>query len=206
MADSTVSVYNMALGWLGGDQLPTSEAAWDDSDPIGRLCKNLFPEVLRQCLEAHEWSFAAKSETLARKPEAAREGWMYRCALPSDCLRPLRLEGCGLPLTGPAFIIEGIDILCNVDPARMLYIGHVQDPKRWPPTFTSALSWGLASILATANNNDQRVQQNCLQRHQMALEEAWALDQQTQNEPPQPSAWAQARYGSFHPHHHPWRR
>ncbi len=198
MAKSTVQVYNLALGWLGGHQLPSAEAAWQDDSALGRLCLAGFPEVLRQAHESHEWSFAAKTQELSEKPGRGRDGCERRFALPSDCLRPIRLEAGALPARlGPHFIIEGRDLLTNQDAPRLVYTALIEDPAMWPPAFTLALSWGLAAFLATANNNDARMQQHCFQNYQIALAEAWANDLQMQNPRPEPSAWAAARHGGL---------
>lgn len=195
MADSVVQIYNMALGWLGGHQLPSVEAAWDDSD-IGKLCQAYYPQVLREALEAHEWSFAARSQDLGRKPQSGREDYPIRYGLPADYLRAIRLEG-GNHFDLPHFIIEGEDLLTGVEPARLVYIALLNDPKKFPAAFTTALSYGLASFLATANVNDMQKQNVCQQKYMTMLEEAWARDLQSQKPMMKPSAWAVARHGGL---------
>ncbi|MDR2946434.1 MAG: hypothetical protein LBV79_06790 [Candidatus Adiutrix sp.] len=197
MATSVVWLYNMALGWLGGHQLPSVQAAWENST-IGELCQAYYPQLLLESLEAKNWSFATKSQDLSLKPGPGREGYRLRYGLPSDYLRAVRLEGGGLP-GGPSFIIEGDDLLTNAEPARLVFVFRLEDPKRFPPAFTSALAYGLAAFLAPANANDQRDKADCQQKYVITLEEAWARDRQAQRPAPRPSAWQTARHGGFGP-------
>ena len=192
MAVSVVNIYNMALGWLGGHQLPSTQAAWEEGS-IGRLCQTYFPQVLREALEAHEWGFAAKSQRLARKNAPGRQAYPIRYALPSDCLRPNYFDG--HESREPNFIIEGKDLLTSVEPAVLIYTADITNPKALPPTFVTAISYGLASFLASANNNDLQLQNSCQQKYMVTLAEAWALDQQQQNPRRVPSAWHISRFG-----------
>lgn len=195
MAGSKVEVFNLALSLLGGHQLLSVEAPWENSE-LGRLCEACFPQVLGEALEAHEWSFAYGSQDLARLDEAGRDGYEYRFKLPADCVRPVRIvDGSA---EGPNYIIEGGHLLTIVSSARLLYVAKLDDPKRWPPSFTTALAWGLAAVLAMANNNDTDKQEVCLQNSKNFIEQAWARDLQQQNPAQSPSAWSAARHGSFH--------
>ena len=195
MAGSKVEVFNLALALLGGHQLLSFEAPWED-DNLGRLCDACFPQILREALEAHEWSFAQNSQDLARLDEPGRDGYDYRFKLPADCIRPVRVvDG---SVDGPDYIIEGGHLLTTAPSARLLYVVDLDDPKRWPPSFTTALAWGVAAVLAMANNNDTDKQQVCIQNFKNFIEQAWARDLQQQNPAKITSAWSSARHGVFY--------
>ena len=179
--NSTVGLFNQALALLGGEQLSSVEAPWEDST-LGRLCLNNFPPVLDLALNAHDWSFALCRVTLAEKAPG-------RYALPSDCLRPVRVIG------GRPFVLEGFDLLTPAAPAELLYVRRVEDPALWPPNFRTALAWGLAAVLAPARNNDIQKQQLCLQQYQLNLSEAMARDNNSQKPEDPPSEWVLARNG-----------
>jgi len=180
---STVRLFNQALAQLGGEQLSSVEAPWEDS-PLGILCVNNFPSILDQALEAHPWSFARTRMILAEKP---RQGFHHRYALPSDCIRPIELTG------GRPFVINGPDLLTEAAPAELHYIRRVDDPGAWPPGFRAALAWGLAAMLATARVNDPRKQQVFFNQYCLALSEAMARDNNMQKPKEEPSAWELAR-------------
>ena len=195
MVKATVDVYNMALGWLGGHQLPNIESASEADNPIALLCRNNFPAVLDEALEAHNWSFALKQIDLAERQASGGGGYAYRFALPSDYLRVVRIENGAMWSGSPNFIISGNDILTDANPVSLFYIARITEPRLWPAAFVTALSWRLAAVLATANNNDAQKQQFCLQNYNLALAEAWSRDWQGQAPRLKPSPWFVARHG-----------
>ena len=184
---STMGVCNLALAFLGGEQLASVEAPWEDS-ALGVLCLNHFPGVLDLALEAHDWSFARARVVLAEKEEPRpRPGYGRRYGLPADCLRPVGLGG------GGPFILEGRDLLTDESPVELLYIRRVDDPRAWPPAFRTAVAWGLASVLATARLNDIRKRDLCQQQFNLFLSEAMARDNNMQEPVRELSPWELAR-------------
>ena len=182
---STVGLFNLALAFLGGEQLSSTEAPWEKS-ALGILCAGNFPRVLDNALEAHPWSFARARAVLAR---VADPGLPPVYALPADCLRPIGLaDGC-------PYVLEGQNLLADAAPAVLDYIKRVEDPSQWPPAFRTALAWGLAAVLAAARVNDHQKQRLCFQHYHLALSEAMALDQNSQQPAPEPTAWELARRG-----------
>jgi len=181
MNPSTLGVLNLALAFLGGEQLSSVQAPWEDS-ALGRLCAGNFGMVLDEALESHPWSFTRSRKVLARRGR-------FAYALPADCLRPVGLAG------GWPYVLEGRELLTEADPAELHYIRRVEDPGLWPPAFRIALAWGLAAVLATARVNDPQKQQLCLQRYHLALSEAMARDNQGQCPWTQQSLWAEERHG-----------
>ena len=186
---STVSIFNQGLAILGGEQLSSVQAPWEDST-LGRLCLNLWPPVLDDALCAHPWSFALARELLAEKEEPRpRPGYPHRYALPADCLRPVGLTG------GHHFVLEGRNLLTNAAVAELMFVRRVEDPSFFPPAFRQALVWGMGAALATAKNNDPRVRQECLQRSQSYLLEAVARDENSQQPAIETTPWELARFG-----------
>ena len=189
-AQSTVELFNLALAFLGGEQLSGIQAPWEDSTEA-RLCQHNYPHALRLALTAHNWSFAMKIKPLSEKPEDHPvPGFERRFALPSDCLKPIRLEG------DSEFIIQGKHLLSN-DPCPVLYfVAYVDDPAMFPPTFFTALAWQMAALLATAKNDDPRQAQYCEQQHKIVLAEAAARDNNQRRPYPRPSNWMRAKGGN----------
>jgi hypothetical protein len=194
--ESTVSLYNLALARLGGDQTPLNISSIED-DAVGVLCKNLFPHVLSLSLARYDWSFARKRVALAELPGQRPENELYAYAyrIPADCLRPLRLDGYGGINRAPEYVIEGNAILTNVEQAVLLYSANVTDPRVWPPEFSDALAWMLAGEISSARLNDPQKQQMCWQAYQTSIANAIALDQARQNAPQPVSAWNAVRTG-----------
>lgn len=199
--DSLIHLFNTALGRLGGEQLPLNRSPLED-DATGTLCANLFPHILDTVLSAHIWSFAKKRVRLAllAGTEPANPDYLFRYALPSDCVKPVCVTApqgdAGIhngKNRSPAYVIESGALLCNVEDAEFLYVARVKDPKQWPAAFADVLAWALAGELCTARINDTGKQQWCYQNHETAMAKACAQDRAFQNPQRPCSAWTLAR-------------
>jgi hypothetical protein len=202
--ESLVHLYNTALGRLGGDEF-TPLASPNENNSLADLCRTFLPLVLELTTSAFGWGFAERRAVLAETPGITPEGilqpehpkYRIRCELPSDCLKPLYLDGYGEDVNErPVFIIEGRQLLCNERPAVLTYTARINDPKVWPPAFADALAWGLAQELATARINDARRQQFYMQKYEFALREAIARDKNQRNPHKPVSSWMVARFGN----------
>ena len=191
---STIQLFNTALGRLGGEQIPYNRSP-QEQDATGILCENLFPHVLDMVLEAHEWGFATRRVILAKLPEQQPENpsYVFRYALPTDCVKPVSLEGYAGVNRTPAYLIESNAILTNKQNAELVYIARVEEPRAWPPSFADALAWAMAGELASARINDSQKQNWCYQNYEIALAKAAARDRAKQNPHRKQSPWLVAR-------------
>ena len=191
---STIQLFNTALGRLGGEQIPYNRSP-HEQDATGILCENLFPHVLDMVLEAHEWGFATRRVLLAMLPEQQPENpdYVLRYAMPTDCVKPVSIEGYAGVNRTPAYLIEGNAILTNRRNAELVYIARVEEPRAWPASFADALAWALAGELASARINDSQKQNWCYQNYEVALAKAAARDRAKQNPYRNPSSWLVAR-------------
>lgn len=199
--ESTIHLFNTALGRLGGEQLPLNRSPQED-DATGTLCMNLFPHILDMVLTAHEWGFAKKRAVLALLPEQepGSPSYVFRYAIPSDCVKPVRIEDSARGTVcldrvnrSPAYTIEGNALLTNVAEAELLYVARVKEPKQWPPAFADALAWALAGELCAARINDTNKQQWCYQNYEVALAKACAQERAFENPRETISPWRAAR-------------
>ena len=191
---STIQLFNTALGRLGGEQIPYNRSP-HEQDATGILCENLFPHVLDMVLEAHEWGFATRRVYLAKLPEQQPENpsYVFRYALPTDCVKPVSLEGYAGVNRTPAYLIESNAILTNKRNAELVYIARIEDPRMWPPSFADAMAWAMAGELAAARINDSQKQNWCYQNYEIALAKAAARDRAKQNPHRRRSPWLVAR-------------
>lgn len=198
---SLIHLYNTAVSKLGGEQIPLNISPIE-SDAVGAICQNIFPHILDTALEAHGWGFAKKRAALAllTTTKPGNKMYAFRYAKPADCITPVRITGHdrGAVLSdsedgSPAYVIEGNDILCNVEKAELLYVSRVSDPKRWPAYFSDYLVWKMAAGLAPARKNDKQLQQMCEQMAEAMLAKACAKDRSVDNPYRKPSPWQVAR-------------
>ena len=170
---SSVDICNIALSHLGARAQVSSISPPDGSVEAG-YCARFFPLARREVIEVGNWSFAKKRVALAAVDNAS-EIWQYAYALPSDCVRPLRVLqlryaneiGVLLPVgtyatdydwrrlddlfteRGSAdFDVESGVIYTNEPEAVLLYRRDVTDATKFTPLMTSAVGMVLAGYLA----------------------------------------------------------
>ena len=188
---SLVSLYNTALARLGGNQFDRVNTPDEDS-ATASLCRTLFPHVLDMALAHSPWQFAREVVALGQKPNPEPSAlvdhrYPFRFELPRDCVRPIQLQ----PET--EFVISGQDLLTRVNPAILGYTARLDQPPAWPPNFADGLAWLLASELATAHINDPQRQQFYLTMARAALDNAAAVERNSQRPINNRSPWIGAR-------------
>lgn len=172
---SDVDIYNLALSRLGQEPSVNSINPHDNSveASIGAWA---YPMALKAMLELHDWNFATtrKNGSPITNPSST---WKYAYAKPSDALRISRIlpsnavsdyivtpveqtglsgiYGSATPTTTErhSFAIEtdvnGNELIfTNVEDAVIVYIREVSNPAKFSGTFTEALAWMLASMVA----------------------------------------------------------
>lgn len=158
---SIVQICNMALSHIGAGPLISSISPPDGSVEAG-YCATFYDIARTELLEPGTWSFALKRATLAPVTNAS-EVWTYAYALPSDCLRALRILRPSLAVTvfnqdevalrqddrdGAPFDLEAQVLYTDQADAVLVYTIDVTDTARFTGSFTATLSYLLASYLA----------------------------------------------------------
>lgn len=158
---SVVQICNMALSHIGADARASAIDPPDGSVEAGH-CATFYDIARTEMLEPGTWRFALHRATLAEVTNLS-ESWAYAYAMPSDCMAPKRVLRAGEALTvftqddaqyeatdraGADFDIEGTVLYTNEPEAVLLYVRDITDTAKFTPTFTSALSYLLASYLA----------------------------------------------------------
>lgn len=116
MSSTDVDVSNSALGKLGVDKITTLS---DDSRQA-KLCKEQYPKTKRKILRSHPWNFAMDRAVIAANPAAPAFGYLYKYALPADCLRVVDFND-GLC----EWEVEGKYLLSNDSYCEIRYIKNV---------------------------------------------------------------------------------
>lgn len=158
---SVVQLCNMALSHIGSEARVASISPPDGSVEAG-YCATFYDLARTEMLEPGTWAFSLKRAALTEVTNASTT-WAYAYTKPSDCLRPLRILAPSIAVTvftqdtvGPRaddrssadFEIEGDVVYTNASEAVLLYVHDVTDSGKFTPSFTSALSYLLASYLA----------------------------------------------------------
>jgi hypothetical protein len=163
---TAVAIANLALSHLGDDATVVSLEPPEGSAQAEQAA--LFYPIARDALvEMYPWNFALRRATLALLEEEPVTQWAYGYALPSNVLGVFSVQGPDdtddfvSPAYGPLVAINGVHdfeiegladgtrvLYTNVADARIRYTVAVTVPSFFPPLFTLALSYFLASFLA----------------------------------------------------------
>jgi hypothetical protein len=158
---STVQICNMALSHLGSEARVSSISPPDGSVEAGH-CATFYDLARTEMIEPGNWNFTLRREALAQATNPSTV-WAFAYALPSDCLRALRILKKGSALTvfnqdaytyipndrdTAVFDIEGDLLFTNEEDAVLVYARDVIDTTKYTATFTAALSYLLAAYLA----------------------------------------------------------
>ena len=182
---SAVSICNKALRYLGG----TAISSLEEDSQGAKLCRQFYPEVRDELLEAHNWSFATAYVRLAALSEVPPFTFARVYQLPADCLRVRHLQN------GKAFEqVAGRKLYTDSYPAEAVVTSHITDPSDYPAQFVELLSRKLAAELAVPLMNSTKLESNMMQKYLAAFERATDADVGTHAEQQTESdGWIQVR-------------
>lgn len=176
----------MALSHIGSEARVSSISPPDGSVEAGH-CASFYDAARTEMIEPGNWAFALKRAELAQVTNLDM-GWLYAYALPSNCMRALRVlrQNTAVNVFAPdgyvaaaddsdsaEFTIEGEILYCNQPDAVLVYVVDVTDTTKFTPSFTTALGYLLASYLAgpiIKGNDGMRVGDALRQRAMTAAE------------------------------------
>lgn len=150
---SEVDIANLALARLG-DSASVASISPPEGSSQAEHCARFYPIARDSLLEMHDWGFTTRRATLAAL-SVTTWNWSYAYARPTNVVRLLSvLPAAASPDdAGEPYDTENTDtgtpiILTDLADATVRYTLRVTDTTRFPPLFTDALAWLLASHLA----------------------------------------------------------
>ena len=151
---SDVDIANLALGHLG-EEASLISLDPPDGSAYAEHAARFYPVARDLCLEAHDWKFARRTIQLTGEVQAV-DDYAYAYALPRDTLSVQRIypQDWRRDLTGiDEFEVETDDngqsiLLCDLETPYAIYTRRIDDTSKFSPSFVSALSYLLASMLA----------------------------------------------------------
>ena len=203
MADK-VSIYNLALSHIGENAATVSP---DEESEERSACEAFYPIAKNKLLELHDWSFASRTEPLAKLLLTETYGWRAGFALPNACLRLQFLRDGEYLRPNPYFPVDWDFEVRTSGTKRILYtdcenpvagfIASDTDESLFSPSFTDALAWLLASYVAgqrIKGSEGANYAKNCQQQYQMALSTAKTMDaSMTRIHLPYKAPWVRVR-------------
>lgn len=165
-----VAICNLALSHLG-DVATVTSISPPEGSAQAEHCARYYPIARDALLEMHSWGFATRREVLALLADTMDQ-WEYVYAWPNKALKILSVilydvendyeipsveDDSVLPAFGTyapqPFVVETLAagtrvILTDQETALARFIVSMSDTTLFPPLFSLALSWLLASMLA----------------------------------------------------------
>jgi len=169
MGLSETDICNLALMRIG--QNPLSDIT--ESSPTAIICRKYYEETRDELIRQHPWNFALGRKELSASTTAPDFEFSYSFPLPADYLRVLSLYD-----TDYEWIIEGRNLLTNLDTVRIKYIKRITDSGIFPADFTEALSLKLAQKLAAYLTHNFKLAEMLFQEFEIVLARAKAADAQ----------------------------
>ena len=171
---STVDICNSALNLLGAS---TISALTDDSKNA-RLCNQRYEPIRNRVFRAHAWNCLHKRVQLAQNSTAPVVEYTYAYALPSDCLRVLKIHNGTTDSIASSmdYKLEGRNIVTDEGTIYLIYIALVTDPNEYDVYLQESISHQLAADIAYAVTNNATLANNYMTRADERLREARFID------------------------------
>ena len=171
---SVVDICNSALNLLGAS---TISALTDDSKNA-RLCNQRYEPVRNRVFRAHAWNCLHKRVQLAQNSTAPVVEYSYAYALPSDCLRVLKVHNGTTDSIASSldYKLEGRNIVTDEGTIYLIYIALITDPNEYDSYLQESISHQLAADIAYAVTNNATLANNYMTRADERLREARFID------------------------------
>jgi hypothetical protein len=171
---SVVDMCNSALNLLGAS---TISALTDDSKNA-RLCNQRYEPVRNRVFRSHAWNCLHKRVQLAQNSTAPVVEYSFAYALPSDCLRVLKVHNGSTDSikSDIDYKLEGKNIVTNEGTVFIIYIAKITDPNEYDTYLQESISHQLAADLAYAVTNNATLADKYMVRADERLREARFID------------------------------
>ena len=171
---SVVDMCNSALNLLGAS---TISALTDDSKNA-RLCNQRYDSVRNRVFRSHAWNCLHKRLQLAQNSTAPVIEYTHAYALPSDCLRVLKVHNGTTDSIKSAidYKLEGRNIVTDEGTVYLIYVALDTDPNNYDTYLQESISHQLAADLCYAITNNATLANNYMSRADERLREARFID------------------------------
>ena len=171
---SVVNICNFALNLIGASTI----SALTEDTKNARLCNQRYEPVRNRVFRGHNWNCLIKRVQLAANSTDPVIEYAKSYALPSDCLRVLKIHnGTTDSIASDLdYKIEGKNIVTDETTVYLVYIALDTDPNNYDVYLREAISHQLAADLAYAITNNTTLANNYMTRADERLREARFID------------------------------
>jgi len=171
---SAVDIANSALNLLGASTI----SAFTDDSKNARLVNQRYEPVRNRVFRSHAWNCLHKRVQLAQNSTAPVVEYSHAYALPSDCLRVLKVHNGTTDsiASNLDYKLEGRNIVTNEGTVFIIYIAIDTDPNNYDTYLQESISHQLAADLAYAVTNNATLADKYMVRADERLREARFID------------------------------
>jgi len=171
---SAVDIANSALNLLGASTI----SAFTDDSKNARLINQRYEPVRNRVFRSHAWNCLHKRVQLAQNSTAPVVEYSHAYALPSDCLRVLKIHNGTTDSIASSidYKLEGRNIVTDEGTVFIIYIALDTDPNNYDTYLQESISHQLAADLAYAITNNATLADKYMTRADERLREARFID------------------------------
>jgi hypothetical protein len=171
---SVVNMCNSALNLLGASTI----SALTDDTKNARLCNQRYEPVRNRVFRSHAWNCLHKRVQLAQNSTAPVVEYSHAYALPSDCLRVLKIHNGTTDSIASSidYKLEGRNIVTDEGTVFIIYIALDTDPNNYDTYLQESIAHQLAADLAYAVTNNATLADKYMTRADERLREARFID------------------------------
>lgn len=198
MALSAIGIANLALSHLGTS---TTIESFIEKTTEAREATRWYDQCRQEVLEAHDWSFARKRQTLALHGDAAPDQWSFRYQYPTGCLKmrriwnPLGEDADHIPYELELQLDSEIpSILTDMEEAVGVFTLDQTRTTTFTPLFYTALSHLIASRMAMTLTGKSKIRDDNSIAFQRYINWAGSADANEEKKaPPREAEWIRER-------------
>ena len=171
---SAVDIANSALNLLGASTI----SAFTDDSKNARLINQRYEPVRNRVFRSHAWNCLHKRVQLAQNSTAPVVEYSHAYALPSDCLRVLKIHNGTTDsiASNIDYKLEGRNIVTDEGTVFIIYIALDTDPNNYDTYLQESIAHQLAADLAYAVTNNATLADKYMVRADERLREARFID------------------------------
>lgn len=196
-----VEIVNIALARLGESPIQSFE---EGSVPANSA-RLVYDSARRSTLRDYNWNFAVATAELARYADTQAGDFPFAFALPSDCLRVIRLRlatppgqvrsrTCGDFGRNLPFTLRGGRLLAHEPRVVLEYLRDVTDENEFDAKFIEALTYKLASELAMPVKGSAELMASYSNAYQTLINRAATESAWEEKEPRSGNPYLEARF------------
>ena len=175
VANTPIKICSRASLLIGGDEIQS----FTDGTAESSVCDAMYEDIAQSALTNSRWRFATNQMVLNRLASAPTGRWDAAYQLPSDMIM---LSGLTVNDLAIPYDLYGSKAYCNVSSNQSVIADYVfrADESTWPPYFTTAVEYMMASVLAVSVARDSTLAGLMEQKSDYLLRQARRLHSQQQ--------------------------